>query len=228
MPPGPHAPELFLRHDPDGRLALGVRDFGPGVPEAQLAPLTQAFYRPDSARTREGGGVGLGLYLCRLVAQAHGGELRLRNAALEVAMVWPPRTVIRQVIHAPPTRLRSCRSLGPTGSKPAGMFRSSSTAGPWDRPSCRTGWPAHVRADRPNPAPRRSSDRPGGSAFRPAPAGPRGCWQGLARFRCRRSQVGLPCSTACAPSRACRQSRRCNPPLTAPGPAAASGPRHAR
>ena len=86
-----HAPELFLRSEADGRLALGVRDFGPGVPEAQLAPLAQAFYRPDSARTREGGGVGLGLYLCRLVAQAHGGELRLRNAApgLEVAMVWP-------------------------------------------------------------------------------------------------------------------------------------------
>jgi signal transduction histidine kinase len=56
--------------------------------------MAQAFYRPDSARTREGGGVGLGLYLCRLVAQAHGGELRLRNVApgLEVAMVWRPPT----------------------------------------------------------------------------------------------------------------------------------------
>ncbi len=86
------APELFLRHDPDGQLALGVRDYGPGVPEAQLAPLAQAFYRPDSARTRESGGVGLGLYLCRLVAQAHGGELQLRNAnpGLEVAMRWRP------------------------------------------------------------------------------------------------------------------------------------------
>jgi signal transduction histidine kinase len=90
----PQAPELFLRPEADGRLALGVRDFGPGVPEAQLAPMAQAFYRPDSARTREGGGVGLGLYLCRLVAQAHGGELRLRNVApgLEVAMVWRPPT----------------------------------------------------------------------------------------------------------------------------------------
>jgi signal transduction histidine kinase len=86
------APALFLRHDPDGQLALGVRDYGPGVPEAQLAPLAQAFYRPDSARTRESGGVGLGLYLCRLVAQAHGGELQLRNAnpGLEVAMRWRP------------------------------------------------------------------------------------------------------------------------------------------
>jgi signal transduction histidine kinase len=83
-------PTVFLRRQADGRLALGVRDFGPGLPAGQLPLLAQAFYRPESARTRRGGGVGLGLYLCRLVAQAHGGELRIRNAepGLEVAMVW--------------------------------------------------------------------------------------------------------------------------------------------
>ena len=84
------APELFLRRLPDGRTALGVRDHGPGVPPAQLSQLAQAFYRPDSARTRSSGGVGLGLYLCRLVAQAHGGELQISDAqpGLQVAMVW--------------------------------------------------------------------------------------------------------------------------------------------
>jgi signal transduction histidine kinase len=84
-------PEVFLRHEADGRIALGVRDHGPGVPPEQLEQLAQAFYRPDGARTRATGGVGLGLYLCRLVAQAHGGELRIRNAhpGLDVAMVWP-------------------------------------------------------------------------------------------------------------------------------------------
>jgi signal transduction histidine kinase len=91
-----HAPgtaiELLLRREPDGRLALGVRDHGPGLPATELAQLGQAFYRPDAARAREQGGVGLGLHLCRLVAQAHGGELRLRNATpgLEVTMVWTP------------------------------------------------------------------------------------------------------------------------------------------
>jgi signal transduction histidine kinase len=63
-----------------GDVVLRVRDFGPGVDEAQLPRLAEAFYRPDAARSRAAGGVGLGLMLCRQVAQAHGGRLNLRNA----------------------------------------------------------------------------------------------------------------------------------------------------
>lgn len=75
----------------DGNMRLRVRDFGPGVAQEQLHHLGQPFYRPDSARTREGGGVGLGLYLCRLVAQAHGGSFTVRNAqpGLEVEVLIP-------------------------------------------------------------------------------------------------------------------------------------------
>jgi signal transduction histidine kinase len=75
----------------DGRLELSVRDFGPGVDDEQLAHLSEAFYRADTARQRSTGGVGLGLYLCRLVAQAHGGTLRLRNArpGLEATLSVP-------------------------------------------------------------------------------------------------------------------------------------------
>jgi len=84
------ATELFLRQQDDGRLALGVRDHGPGVAPEHLSQLGQAFYRPDSARLRSSGGVGLGLTLCRLIALAHEGELRFqaRQPGLEVAMVW--------------------------------------------------------------------------------------------------------------------------------------------
>ncbi|WP_225782521.1 ATP-binding protein [Xenophilus sp. Marseille-Q4582] len=76
------APVLQLRAATDGGPAveIEVRDFGHGVSDAQLAQLAEPFYRPDSARARAAGGVGLGLYLCRLVAQAHGGQLVLRNA----------------------------------------------------------------------------------------------------------------------------------------------------
>lgn len=89
----PMAPQLFLRALPDGRWALGLRDHGPGVADEQLARLGEPFHRPDAARTRSAGGVGLGLHLCRQVAQAHGGVLQIRNAepGLEVAMVWAPR-----------------------------------------------------------------------------------------------------------------------------------------
>ncbi|RYF79686.1 MAG: HAMP domain-containing histidine kinase [Comamonadaceae bacterium] len=75
-------PVLHLRRaaEPAQAVDIEVRDFGPGVSDEQLARLAEPFYRPDSARARAAGGVGLGLYLCRLVAQAHGGRLTLRNA----------------------------------------------------------------------------------------------------------------------------------------------------
>ncbi|HEX3139574.1 MAG TPA: HAMP domain-containing sensor histidine kinase, partial [Rhizobacter sp.] len=72
-------------------VCLSVRDHGPGVPDDQLARLAEPFYRPDVARTRAAGGVGLGLYLCKLVAQSHGGTLVLRNASpgLEATVQLP-------------------------------------------------------------------------------------------------------------------------------------------
>lgn len=74
-------PELHLRMDAaDKGVEIEVRDHGCGVPPEHLVHLAQAFYRPDTARQRTTGGVGLGLYLCRLVAQAHGGQLHMRNA----------------------------------------------------------------------------------------------------------------------------------------------------
>ena len=72
-------PQLHLRLAQQV-VELEVRDHGPGVPPEHLPHLAQAFYRPDTARQRTTGGVGLGLYLCRLVAQAHGGSLQMRNA----------------------------------------------------------------------------------------------------------------------------------------------------
>lgn len=74
-------PRITLRADGPGQVRLSVRDHGPGIAPEHLAQLGEAFWRPDSARTRAAGGVGLGLHLCRLVAQAHGGTLELHNAS---------------------------------------------------------------------------------------------------------------------------------------------------
>ena len=87
---GPQPPQLRMVCA-QGQLRITVRDHGPGVPEEQLGQLAQAFYRPDSARTRSAGGVGLGLYLCRLVAKAHGGSFEVHNAhpGLEITVMLP-------------------------------------------------------------------------------------------------------------------------------------------
>ena len=92
----PHAvpPELHVEVSPPGVLVVKVRDHGPGVPPQQLAHLAEAFYRPDASRQRDTGGVGLGLYLVRLVAQAHGGTFSVTNAepGLVVEVTLPGHT----------------------------------------------------------------------------------------------------------------------------------------
>jgi signal transduction histidine kinase len=82
--------ELSLRQE-GAELVLRLRDFGPGVAPEQLARLAEPFYRPDAARGRATGGVGLGLYLCRRVAEAHGGRLTLHAAepGLDVELRLP-------------------------------------------------------------------------------------------------------------------------------------------
>jgi signal transduction histidine kinase len=84
----PQPPVLRVALQGQGVACITVRDHGPGVPADALPHLAEPFYRPDTARERATGGVGLGLYLCKLVAQAHGGSFTVRNAlpGLEVAV----------------------------------------------------------------------------------------------------------------------------------------------
>jgi len=61
------------------RVVISVRDDGPGVPPESLARLGEPFYRPEAARTRESGGVGLGLAIVRSSVLACGGEVHFSN-----------------------------------------------------------------------------------------------------------------------------------------------------
>ena len=58
---------------------LEVRDKGEGIAKEHLSQISEPFYRPDSSRQRHTGGFGLGLYLCRLIAEAHGGKLEIES-----------------------------------------------------------------------------------------------------------------------------------------------------
>jgi signal transduction histidine kinase len=93
---GERPPLLALRRV-DGAVEIEVRDHGPGVEESQLERLAEPFFRADSARLRATGGVGLGMYLCRLVVQAHGGSFAVRNAhpglsvVVRLSLAQPPQ-----------------------------------------------------------------------------------------------------------------------------------------
>lgn len=60
-------------------IEIMIDDEGPGIPEEELARVFQPFYRVEGSRSRETGGIGLGLAIALSVVQAHGGQLVLAN-----------------------------------------------------------------------------------------------------------------------------------------------------
>ncbi|WP_415909978.1 sensor histidine kinase [Oleiharenicola sp. Vm1] len=75
---GGGAARLGARRD-GAAIVVQIDDDGPGVPAAALARLGEPFFRPESARARETGGVGLGLTIVRSSVAACGGEVRFAN-----------------------------------------------------------------------------------------------------------------------------------------------------
>jgi signal transduction histidine kinase len=59
----------------NGEVGVTVKDTGPGIPANERAQVFERFYRADPARGRAGSGSGLGLSICREVAEAHGGRV---------------------------------------------------------------------------------------------------------------------------------------------------------
>jgi signal transduction histidine kinase len=64
-----------------GSALLTVSDDGPGVPPADRERVFERFTRLDDARTRDGGGAGLGLAIVRDLVQRHGGTVQLRDGS---------------------------------------------------------------------------------------------------------------------------------------------------
>ncbi|KAF1044812.1 MAG: Osmolarity sensor protein EnvZ [Herbaspirillum frisingense] len=74
------------------KVAIRIRDQGPGIPDAELESVFEPFYRLETSRSRDTGGTGLGLTIALNIAENHHGQLRLRNLAeggLEVLLELP-------------------------------------------------------------------------------------------------------------------------------------------
>ena len=61
------------------RVDIVVSDHGIGIEPEALLHIWEPFYRADKSRTRETGGYGLGLSLCKTIVEAHGGQIDIRS-----------------------------------------------------------------------------------------------------------------------------------------------------
>jgi len=79
------APHIRQQNDPDkapvlcNMLELCVTDNGQGIPAEQLERIFEHFHRVDTRLTRETGGLGLGLTICKRIVELHGGAIWAEN-----------------------------------------------------------------------------------------------------------------------------------------------------
>lgn len=76
-PPGSEV-VLKLEDEPD-RIRLAVVDHGVGIPKSELPHVFDMFERTRAQQTRKAQGSGVGLYLCKYLAEAHGGTITVES-----------------------------------------------------------------------------------------------------------------------------------------------------
>ena len=75
-----------------GEFFVHIENSGPGVPEKSLPFLFDRLYKVDAARTRESGGSGLGLSICKSIVESFGGRIEASNSTrggLKIGMIFP-------------------------------------------------------------------------------------------------------------------------------------------
>lgn len=61
------------------QVSVGVMDTGVGIPPEDLPHVFRGFYRGSNLRPRDPGGLGLGLYICKGIVDAHGGSITIES-----------------------------------------------------------------------------------------------------------------------------------------------------
>jgi signal transduction histidine kinase len=60
-------------------VMVRITDDGPGIPEADVQSIFDPFFRVDRSRSRQTGGYGLGLSICKRIMEAHGGSIAVES-----------------------------------------------------------------------------------------------------------------------------------------------------
>ena len=70
------------------QVRVSVQDKGPGIPEAEQEHIWERFYRSVEARNNVQIGLGVGLYLCRMIIGQHGGNVGVESVPGQGATFW--------------------------------------------------------------------------------------------------------------------------------------------
>ena len=98
-------------HLEDSRAVLTVADSGSGIADADLARIFQRFARAEPHRSRQTGGLGLGLAIVQAIAEAHGGSARVHStlghgSTFEILLPLAPQAVpVAAGFQSPPVAL---------------------------------------------------------------------------------------------------------------------------
>lgn len=67
----------------ENQIVISIKDFGPGIPQDELASIFEPFYRVDKSRSKETGGYGLGLSIVKKIIQQHQGNIKIKSKPTE-------------------------------------------------------------------------------------------------------------------------------------------------
>jgi signal transduction histidine kinase len=65
--------------DSEGNITIVIDDDGPGIPAADFERVFTPFVRLEDSRSRDTGGIGLGMSIARSIIRSHGGDIVLAN-----------------------------------------------------------------------------------------------------------------------------------------------------